>query len=495
MIQDMKVIFVISLLLAGAARADLQPPVVTVELANKVTIVPGTPREVGVRLQTKELAPLTGQISARMSRPGDWIAEPTIFAATAGGGRSTVVLIPLRSKASLAAQEIQFTFDAGQDRPATTRAFLHPIDGGFELISIQEQLARESVGQKILAGRKHRVFPLEARGAPEARPGKDVLKVTGTLSVTSYGGGTLVPRRTRAVLSIGGNEEGAAIAETFLGADGRFTLEVPARTAPSKLVVTFITSHARWLVGTSSDEPYAWSSASFEATSGEVDLGSLAVPADQVAKEAFWIQDCLNKALDVFEADPASGDMAWWTQIPVLWPESGDYYSWGSVHISLSHQWDVVGHEFGHAIFHYGSSSQSSGGSHKIDQCYGKTLAWSEGWASYFATVCHVAPDDPDAKFEFMVPRRKPIRIENVPEDVCQGDKNEWRVAAALWDLHDSHEDGEDKVSLGWAVMWKAMHEGQSLGSIKDYVTTLKTKLDATQHGVVDAAVRSNTIH
>ncbi|MFP5501741.1 MAG: hypothetical protein ACLGIN_04575, partial [Candidatus Sericytochromatia bacterium] len=97
------------------------------------------------------------------------------------------------------------------------------------------------------------------------------------------------------------------------------------------------------------------------------------------------------------------------------------------------------------------------GGPHKIDECYSGGLAWSEGFASFFSAVISIRRDDPDAKFEYMVPRRKPIRIENVPDDVCEGYTNEWRVSSALWDLYDTNEDGTDRVALSFKTIWGAL--------------------------------------
>ena len=115
--------------------------------------------------------------------------------------------------------------------------------------------------------------------------------------------------------------------------------------------------------------------------------------------------------------------------------------------------WDVVGHEMGHAIYDLGQLGGMQGGEHKIDECYSATLALSEGWASYFSAFVSVDRDDPDAKFEFMVPRRAPLRFENIPQDVCAGETNEWRVTGFFWDLFDQHEDGES-VTQDFAALW-----------------------------------------
>lgn len=145
----------------------------------------------------------------------------------------------------------------------------------------------------------------------------------------------------------------------------------------------------------------------------------------------------------------------WRSQITFIWPADGDYYSNDQVHITLGHQWDVVGHELGHAIYDQARIGVFGGGSHKIDECYSDALALSEGWATFFSGWLSLDLNDKDAKFEYLVPRRAPIRIENVPADVCKGPKNEWRVSSFFWDLVDLNNDGEN-AQFGFDRVWRA---------------------------------------
>lgn len=133
----------------------------------------------------------------------------------------------------------------------------------------------------------------------------------------------------------------------------------------------------------------------------------------------------------------------WNRKLTFKWPSNGDYYQWGTVNITKGYYWDVVGHELGHAIYDMANIGVFGGGAHRIDECYTHALALSEGWASFFAAWLKVNLDDSDAKFEYMVKRRAPIQFENIPRDVCAGEKNEWRVTGFLWDLIDTHNDQE----------------------------------------------------
>ncbi len=159
----------------------------------------------------------------------------------------------------------------------------------------------------------------------------------------------------------------------------------------------------------------------------------------------------------------------WRKKIPFNFPGQGAYYSMGVVHIPNGEEWDVVGHELGHAIFDQGRIGRMAGGEHYIDRCYNQTLALSEGWASYFSAFINLGLNDPDAKFEFMVPRRAPIRFEHVPADVCAGFNNEWRVNAFLWDLIDTNRDNE-AIEAQFAAVWNLTSGKMSsgLGQIRD---------------------------
>lgn len=163
----------------------------------------------------------------------------------------------------------------------------------------------------------------------------------------------------------------------------------------------------------------------------------------------------------------------WQKKITVLWPSDGDYFSDGfytdKVNITQGHHWDVVAHELGHAIYHQAQIGDSVGGAHKIDECYNSPLALSEGWATFFAAWLMLDINHNDPKFEYLVPRRAPIQIENVPQDVCRGVNNEWRVASYLWDVVDAHKDihGEE-LQISSERLWDQFKD-KKFRSIVDF--------------------------
>lgn len=166
----------------------------------------------------------------------------------------------------------------------------------------------------------------------------------------------------------------------------------------------------------------------------------------------------------------------WNKKIIIEWPGMGNNYDFKKVSIYKAYQWDIMAHEIGHAIYDMAKIGTFGVGEHYIDKCYNKALALSEGWASFFSAWLNISPDDPDAKFEYMVPRRAPIHVENVPDDVCFSQKNEWRVFAFLWDLIDRNDDGEN-IAISFEDLWD-LTAGSKVLSLLD----IRKKL--VQHGV-----------
>lgn len=470
----------IALLVPAMVLASQEPPPVT--LAHTVTGSVRAHRPFVVNLKVASVSgPLTGEIRVTAA-PGLTAhgLAPSIRVLSGG-----TLAIPVTVERA-GTHELALDWMADDLHPpvASLRLFVQADADGGRVLTLPELLDREA-----LPSRGTRTFPLLSQ--PLLGLDEPVAGITGQLIYTAYAGGQLPARRVTAELYREKNGKRELVKTTQLDNEGRFTFALPADAGNAKLIPVFTLATPRWKIADGS-KVYQWEGPALENLTAGVDLGALSMPAGQVAAEAMWIHVELNRAQDLFEASGA--DLSWWTQIPIQYPGSGDYFSWGTVNLTKAHQWDVTLHEFGHAVFHYGSSAQGSGGSHKIDECYAKALAWSEGWASFFAAQCHEAADAEDAKFEFMVPRRAPIRVENVPTDVCQGDTNEWRVAAALWDVYDTHFDINDRVSMNFATMWQCMREGRNIKEVKKFIDVLKTKLDAAGVEALKVAVEQNTI-
>lgn len=333
-------------------------------------------------------------------------------------------------------------------------------------------------------------FPLAAMpgAAPPASPGR----ISGVWLLVD-GSGSLVPARSAKAFLVG--PDGRAGASAAIGAGGAWELAAPWR-ASGLYRVRLALEHSRWTFRRPGPGGgYSWESEPFRLpATGWVSLGVMSpVPGSENAKLGAMHLLFLGALDTLASRGIAAGD--WRRPLAVHWPDEADYFLAAdfSLHLTAPLAWDVELHEFGHAVMHGAMRAEPAGGRHKIDECYTPALAWSEGWAVFFAAAMRFGQDDEDPKFEFLVPRRAPIRIENVPEDVCRGQGNEWRVAATLWDFYDARPDGEDRIALPLARLWNAW-AGARIGSLLDYAGLLGARLSPSEREALGAALRQNTI-
>ncbi|MFC1522508.1 hypothetical protein ACFL6Y_08880 [Elusimicrobiota bacterium] len=224
---------------------------------------------------------------------------------------------------------------------------------------------------------------------------------------------------------------------------------------------------------------------------GPVDTGTYGIAPDAENAQAAQIHQAYIDTVSLFEGSGAG--IGWWKKtVNVVWPGSGDYYSPWRYEINLTNgkAWDVNIHELGHFIMHVAVKSRSGGGQHYFDRCYDDALAWTEGFPTFLAAAVRLDKNGADPTFEYLVPRRAPVQIENIPGDVCIGPTNEWRVAAALWDLFDTHEDGNDRFNMEFNRLWGAIALKRStIPGFNGAFELLKDELSSEEIPLAKAAV------
>ncbi len=115
----------------------------------------------------------------------------------------------------------------------------------------------------------------------------------------------------------------------------------------------------------------------------------------------------------------------------------------------------IILHEYGHYLAHNFSRDDSPGGDHSGTQRLDPRLAFSEGWASYFACA---ALDDPrymDTGHD--VPNSNGVRVSyDVSKPRKNGDRpgpwSEFTVSSTLWSIS---QNGPGNLGLGFGAVWK----------------------------------------
>ena len=145
--------------------------------------------------------------------------------------------------------------------------------------------------------------------------------------------------------------------------------------------------------------------------------------------------------------------------------DDGSYFNpfWNEITIaddpSDPDQWDdsVIMHEWGHSADDYYSCDDNPGGDHYIDQLVDDPeLAWGEGYPDYYQSAVRGALGDPFGSWYIDINGSGISGIEvdleaydtSVSSDLIST-RNELAIAAALWDLNDNVNDGQDRVNHG----------------------------------------------
>jgi len=164
----------------------------------------------------------------------------------------------------------------------------------------------------------------------------------------------------------------------------------------------------------------------------------------------------------------------------VIWPAANTLTA-DTIYIMQYDRWDrdVIFHEYAHFIDFNLNISKLATGDHyfdenlsfKYDSVYAKELAFSEGWADFFAVSLQY-PEKLDSYYDDTEDIEMHVNLEGPVKH--KGEDCEASVACILWDLFDSNSEYFDNVALGLEpVFYKSLADNPT-ANIQKYVEKFK---------------------
>ncbi len=155
-------------------------------------------------------------------------------------------------------------------------------------------------------------------------------------------------------------------------------------------------------------------------------------------------------------------------QLFILGGSSGNYVTSDTDHFDDT----IVLHEYGHFIEDKYAKTNSPGGFHDADSIVDPRLAWSEGWATFFALSVQKSSryiDTSGINFMYLIdhdlePHPSTASPRDIPQRAGEGNFREFSIVRALWDIVDpytfdsvtvaSTDGGGDSVDADFKELW-----------------------------------------
>lgn len=160
----------------------------------------------------------------------------------------------------------------------------------------------------------------------------------------------------------------------------------------------------------------------------------------------------------------------------IIWPSANTLTN-DTIYIMQYDRWDsdVIFHEYAHFLDFNLNISKRATGEHyydenlslKYDSIYAKALAFSEGWADFFAVSLQYEGKkdsyyDDTEDIDMHVNLEGPIKH--------KGEDCEAAVSCILWDMFDSNSEYFDNVALGLKPVFYKLLEGNPTADIRKYI-------------------------
>jgi hypothetical protein len=233
---------------------------------------------------------------------------------------------------------------------------------------------------------------------------------------------------------------------------------------------------------------YGWA-AQFDIFGGG-DVGTLVVPNDDYDRKAIWSFNDIIRTHDNLSQfkDPGSATIIWYKG-----STDGTYYRYGEyVHLMDADpdSQDTAIHEIGHNYMYnfYGANfpEQDCPSPHYFERVTAVHCAWSEGWADFLPLYINNNP-----VYHWADGSQTDVETRD-DSTYDSGDQVEGNVAASLWDLYDSADDGSDNKSYPFSYIYTNMWFNTA-STFKDYWNNWVNKAYYDKDAIV--CLNQNTIY
>ena len=214
-------------------------------------------------------------------------------------------------------------------------------------------------------------------------------------------------------------------------------------------------------------ELYCWDSNVIDSEGGTVDFDLRVFKLNETQAPVFNIGDALYWGWRFWNNNTANSPVMDRT-VTAFWKggkgAKGSFYSRGRTTLviaddpSSTDEWDdsVIIHEWGHFADHQFSCYQNPGGAHSLPGVNGGTagnqLAFGEGYPDYYQSAARtIMPGSASVNY-YVDPSGPTVDLENM-RAVTASNLDEGAIAALMWDLFDTVNDGSDTVSPGQAAI------------------------------------------
>lgn len=181
-------------------------------------------------------------------------------------------------------------------------------------------------------------------------------------------------------------------------------------------------------------------------------------PASETDKKVYavWAFDDMYRTYSKLSEtkNPGTAKIYWY-----VGSTTGNHYN-GAVYLTETgaKRPETVVHELGHQYMdNLIGLSKSGCGTHYVNKASTQNCAWEEGWADFLPLVINGTT----IFYGY--------DMENTGSDWDKGDAVEGQVAASLWDMVDTANDGLDTKSTDFSNVYRVMYSNGSLRTFSDF--------------------------